>query len=464
MICLVGLVHNHSSVLQKSLSSWMPYISCFVFSDAGSTDDTPYDIYDICNGITGYVCYDPTKSRSLLLEEAERYFPHHYYLFIHPTDELQCGESLLPFLSAHPHPCYQLLIKNDQYYYLEDRVTTDELRYKYRVHERFDTNVKPIIIPTCFVQENRSLDDKKDMNSVRMDCLEHKSIDCFFQYAMILYHHNEYVNAKKYFILCSRIPNNNPIHESYLFQSQLHLIMMDELHGVDTMIVAKSFHDLFLRYPYRAEALFYESLCYQRLGDHGKAIATLEIASRIPFPIHHSLVSYELYEKHIPYTLLRYYFVLDKTLCMNTFTRLYKEVIRPIASFDFVIESYFRYVSSPLDFIDGHVECVSYHPLGYYHSYGEATLQAYISLVSTHSITDLLVYDRLDRIPYFPTIQRIHIVLEEMNSTDTIEVFPNVTSIVYTDELKKDTFQLPPMYQSKLISFTEWSKKVLHSE
>lgn len=463
MICLVGLVHNHSSVLQKSLSTWLAYISCFMFSDAGSTDKTPDDIYDICTGIPGYVCYDPTKSRSLLLEEAERYFPHHYYLLIHPADELHCGESLLPFLSAHPHPCYQLLIKNDQYYYLDDRVTTHGLRYKYRVHERFDTNIEPIIIPTCYVQENQTRE--VDMDSLRMDCLEHNSVDCFFQYAMNLYKKNEYVYAKKYFMLCSCIQNNNAIHESYLYQSKLHLIMMEESQGgVDTRNVAQLFHDLFMQYPYRAEALFYESLCYQRIGEHEKTIATLEMASQIPFPINKSLVSYELYEKHIPYTLLRYYFVLDKTLCMKTFTRLYKEVIRPIASFDFVVESYFRYVSSPYDFINGHVEFVSYHPLGYYHSYGEATLQAYISLVSTHSITDLLVYDRLDRIPYFPTIQRIHIVLEEMNGTDTIEVFPNVVSIVYMDETKKDTFQLPPMYQSKLISFTEWSKKVLYCE
>lgn len=462
MICLVGIFKNSGTIIEKTLSSWLAYISCYCFADTGSTDKTMERITTICQSKTGYLFHDPfvgfSINRNRVLEEAEKRFPNHYYIMIDDSYAIMNGEYLIPYLQKNPYTYYSFYVKSNEEQFLSGRITTTGMRYKYRLHEIIDTEINPYIVPHCYIldssdkEHNTRTKDriKFDISQSILDCIEYKDTRCFFYYAMLLFNNQDYVNAKKHFTYCSK----KSTREYEIYHSRVQLIMIDEYHGESNQHIADKYHELFVQFPYRAESLFYESLCYQRDQNHMKSIQLLEQAITIPISSELWVPTY-LYEKHIPYALLRYYNVLDKEKCINLLQHIYKDPLKPLKSFDFIFESYWRCVRNPTTPMKGHINVVSYHPTGCHESYSEDTVTEYIQIVSTHTITDLVVYERFDRIPYFPTIKHIHIYIEQINKTDCIEVFPNVTSIICNNEETKSKLSVPTILQSKVILLSD---------
>jgi tetratricopeptide (TPR) repeat protein len=189
-------------------------------------------------------------------------------------------------------------------------------------------------------------------------------------------------------------------------------------------------------FPYHAEPLFFAALCYYRLGEHDEAIRCLEQAIEIPLKKELG-VKYTIYENHIPKMLASYYFKTRMDECVRLLLFYY---IVPRKPFDFMYESYIRHIFRIHPKAPAPHDVISYHPTGKYGAmFHEKNLVEFQEYLSSYDINDLVICERADRIPYFPNIKRIHVVLEEdVPKCGMIESFPNITSIVYQDEHHKE--------------------------
>ena len=447
-LCLTAIVKNSGSILVNCLSSWKPYIDSYCIADTGSTDDTVSIITETMCGLDGYFFNDAFEgfsiNRNRVLEEAERRFTDTtYFIMIDDSFVLQKGNLLYSFLEKNPHPYYALLIKNEESTYLSGRITTKGMRYKYLIHEVIDTEIKPKVIPECFIQEIRPdthierthARTEFDLTQFEIGLRQHPNDRrLIYYYARTLYQLGRDAEAKPLFE--RRIQMGGNTYEIY--HSMMYLALIEELRCEVTQgwsevcLFYQIIHEAF---PSHAEPLFYEALCHYRQEEHIEAIRCLEQAIQIPM-VSTIGVKYTLYEHDIPKMLLRYYYNDQKyTESIQLITNYYDPLY-----FDFIYESYLRnLLSLSTEFKKG-VQLVCYHPDPHFsfpncpNSFSENTLEAYIDYTSTHQIDDLIVWHRTDRVAYFPNIKRIHFVADEhIKKGSFLEPFP-LTNVICQNE------------------------------
>ncbi len=222
--------------------------------------------------------------------------------------------------------------------------------------------------------------------------------------------------------------------------------------------VCKMYKMIHEAYPCHAEPLFLAALCHYRMQEHDQAIECLEQAIKIPLQKNLG-VKYTIYETHIPKMLASYYFKSRMDECVRLILFYY---IIPKKPFDFTYESYIRLMFRIHPKEKSQRKVVSYHPQGKYNAtFSEETLTEYQEYVSSYEINDLVVYDRTDRVPYFPNIQSIHFVIkEDVAKTDMLEPFPMVKSIVCQDEAHKSyllSYVISPLQHDLVICKEKFS-------
>jgi len=452
-ICLTAIVKNSGTIIRECIRSWKPFMTSFCIADTGSTDDTFSILQEELQGCNVHLFNDPFEgfsiNRNRVLSEAENHFPDTtYYIMIDDSFQLQNGNQLRPFLEENPGPYYTMLIKNEESTYLSGRITTKGMRYKYRVHEIIDTFITPTpILDTCFIIEHRPKEHVKrtkertafDISQLRLDLQDEptNSRTIFYLARTLFQSSHDDEEAKQLFERRIHLRDSNTYE---IYTSMIYLALIEEQkcekekRPCDKVaIMYKIIHDAF---PYHAEPLFFAALCHYRLGEHDEAIRCLEKA--ILIPLRKELgVKYTIYETHIPRMLASYYFKLRMDECIRLILFYY---IVPNKPFDFMYESYIRHIFRIHPNATAPQQVVSYHPTGKYGAmFHEDNIEFYQRYVSSYEINDLVVCERADRIPYFPNIKRIHVVLEEdVPKCGMIESFPMIASIIYQDEKHKE--------------------------
>ncbi len=91
-VCLVMIVKNESHVIERSLTSVLPFVDEWCISDTGSTDDTVALIEQTCVGKPGEVVHEPWKdfghNRTLALAEARARHPSCKWLLMIDADDI----------------------------------------------------------------------------------------------------------------------------------------------------------------------------------------------------------------------------------------------------------------------------------------------------------------------------------------------------------------------------------------
>jgi tetratricopeptide (TPR) repeat protein len=446
-ICLVAIVKNSGLVWRDSLRSFLPFVDSYCICDTGSTDDTINITKQELVSLPGYLFEEKfihfSHNRNRVLEEAEKHCPSDYYLMIDDSFFLIHGERMRPFIIDNPVLYYCFSVQNEETTYLSGRITTRGMRYKYRVHESVDTTDVPVFIPETFIIEKRPTDHiKRSLNRTTFDLIHLKRdlMDypddprMLFYLARTLYQNGQDKEAIRNFEKRILLEGNE--YEVYMSMIYVTIIHEQEVVKNNTSWepIIKRYLDIHERFPSRAEPLFFASLIYQKNNQDKEAISCLEKAVQIPITDKLG-VKHHIYHTHIPKLLTSYYFKTNVSDCVRLIMHFY---ILPKHEFDFLVESYIRFIFRFQPTVMYEKQVIMYHPTGKYNAtFSEHTLAEYINTVSYYQINDLFVCNRIDRIPYFPSIQRIHIVLDTDLPEGNIEHFPMIQTIFCQDEEHK---------------------------
>ena len=148
---LVMIVRNSGEILQKCLEENKKYIDYWTILDTGSTDRTKEIINKELNDIPGKLYEEPfidfSKSRNRSIELSSKTCK--YTIILDDSYILNGGKYLRDLLSKTKHSCLSIRIGNYINNYLRNDYTsiriiksTENLRYKYRVHEHIDVKKK----------------------------------------------------------------------------------------------------------------------------------------------------------------------------------------------------------------------------------------------------------------------------------------------------------------------------------
>jgi tetratricopeptide (TPR) repeat protein len=250
---------------------------------------------------------------------------------------------------------------------------------------------------------------------------EHLDPRFVFYYAKTLFHLKKTEEAIKAFQ--DRIFLGGCPFEMYL--SYLHLAMLEK----DPLSQFQKYQSISQSFPNEAEPLFYMSICLHELKRYKESIFCLEKALICPMT---HLSKYIINQVYLPRLIAKYYYTLNKQVCLSL---LFEQYTQPKRPFDFIMESYLRNILN-IHISTDPISVVTFHPNGSHDStFSEHTLTEYQECVTSYPIRNLVVWNATDRIPYFPNIYRIHYVIEkELPKGTMLESFPQLVSIVYPNE------------------------------
>jgi glycosyltransferase involved in cell wall biosynthesis len=446
--CICMIVKNAGQILRVTLNSFLPHVDHFCICDTGSTDST----LDILDEETA--CYDGylfreefvdfSHNRNRVLEEAEKRYPGCYYITIDDSYTLADPEAFVSFFRQADKPAYYVTIRNDKSRYLSIKVSTQGMRFRYRIHELIQPPETPPLAYGITFIEHRPEDHEKrtaaraefDLVCLRKDLAEHpKDPRLMFYIARTLYNQDKLLEAAEWFKERIQCPEGCR-YEKY--QSMIYITLIAER----THHTPKELLDLYLGiyklFPDYKETLYYAALSAAEMEQHEQAIKMLEEAY---YADHHAqfCVKHIILEKEIPRMLCNYYFKLDLSKCVPF---LFKHYISRELPFDYRYESYIRLifriepkVIHPTRWVV-YSDNLSSFPL----PIEDATVLdsskdlVYQSVVTSYSIPSLLVVNRVDRIPYFPNVSSIYfMVLNESPEGGVIDVFPMLKAIIAKD-------------------------------
>jgi hypothetical protein len=220
----------------------------------------------------------------------------------------------------------------------------------------------------------------------------------------------------------------------------MYIVMLAEHRNAEPLELVQLYTGIYKRYPQYAEPLYFAAMSLMEAGRSSEGISLLECACEIPFQPHIGAKRgvYTL----IPRALCSAYFRTDKEKCVSWLYRNYTKCERP---FDFLYESYLRHLHRIVPLIPFVVpvvvyrhhltaeelrELLSFHPV----SFSEEDLRSYRDVVSNYSIQHVLVLDRVDRIPFFPNVGNVHLIVRsEGMQGGVLEPFQTLRSVVGRD-------------------------------
>jgi glycosyltransferase involved in cell wall biosynthesis len=447
--CVCMIVKNSGEILRTTLRSFLPHVDHFCICDTGSTDSTPDILEEETLFYDGYLFkeefVDFSHNRNRVLEEAESRYPGCYYITIDDSYTLADPEAFDAFFQTADKPAYYVYIRNEKSQYLSIKITTQGMRFRYRIHELIHTD-KPLFLAKGIVfLEHRSQDHQKrttdraefDLACLRKDLAEHpKDPRLMFYIARTLYNQDKLLEAAEWFKERVQMTEGCS-YEKY--QSMIYITMIAE----STHHTPKEVLDLYLGiyklFPEYKETLYYAALIAGQTGDHQQAVKLLEDAyyaeRKEMFCAKHIVL-----EREIPRVLCNYYFKLDLDKCVPF---LFKHYIQQDLPFDYRYESYLRLIFRIEPKVIHPTRWVVYSdnlsefpfPIEDVSVFDASKDLVYQSVVTSYTIRALLVINRVDRIPYFPNISSIYLmILKEEPQGDMLEVFPMLKAIIAKDE------------------------------
>jgi len=443
------IVKNSGEILRATLNSFLPHVDHFCICDTGSTDSTPEILEEETACYDGYLCQedfvDFSHNRNRVLEEAEKRYPGCYYITIDDSYTLVDPEAFVSFFHHADKPAYYVTIRNEKSQYLSIKVSTQGMRFQYRIHELIQPPETPPLAHGITFIEHRPADHEKrtaeraefDLACLRKDLAEHpKDSRLMFYIARTLYNQDKLLEAAEWFKERIQIQEGCR-YEKY--QSMIYITLIAERTHHSPKELLDLYLGIYKLFPDYKETLYYASLIAAEMGQHDQAIKMLEEAyyaeHQAQFCFKHIIL-----EKEIPRMLANYYFKLDLAKCVPF---LFKHYINQDLPFDYRYESYIRLIFRIEPKIIHPTRWVVYSdtlasfPL----PIEDATVLdsskdlLYQSVVTSYTIPSLLVINRVDRIPYFPNISNIYfMILNESPDGGVIDVFPMLKAIIAKDQ------------------------------
>lgn len=447
-ICLTAIVRDSGEVVRRMLQSFLPYIDTFCICDTGSTDRTLEILHEETASYEGCVIQCPFSNfghnRNVVLEEAENRYPGSYYVMVDDSFILENGYGFRQKVRSGKEPAYSVVIENEETSTVSVRIVRKGLRYRYRVHERIPVDA-PLLDGFRFVDvrpaEHRlrtALRRPSDLDNLHLDLALYQDDPRLLYYiARTMYEIGQKEEAGKWFMrrIVAQRPGACPIE---CYQSMMYIVLLAENRNAEPLELVKLYVGIHKRYPQYAEPLYFSAMSLMDIRQTEEAISLLEIACEIPFQPHLG-AKREVYAL-IPKALCSAYFRTDKEKCVSWLYRNYTKCERP---FDFLYESYLRHlhrISPRIPFVvpvlvyRHHRTAKELYDLLSFEtvSFSEDEVTSYMDIVSNYSIQHVLVLDRVDRIPFFPNVGGVHLILQT-ETPGVIEPFRSLQAVVGRD-------------------------------
>jgi hypothetical protein len=218
--------------------------------------------------------------------------------------------------------------------------------------------------------------------------------------------------------------------------------------------VIELFLGIYKMFPEYKEPLYYAATAATESSQHDKAITLLE-------KFYYSETRAEFCDKHIisdkevPKMLCSYYFKTNLKKCIPF---LYHHYIERELEFDYTYESYLRYIfrmnpraphpSKWVVFSDNLLpENFSIAiPLQNATVFDESQEDQFRMIVTSYAIENILILNRVDRIPFFPNIENIFLLLtKDTPQGGSLECFPTLRAVIcktqeHVDKIRDEYF------------------------
>ena len=317
-LCMI--VKNSGNVLKECLRENKKWIDYWTILDTGSTDNTKEIIMDELKDIPGklydgeFIDFSQARNKALSLISKKC----KYIIMLDDSYILHGADKLKKLLKKEKTSCFLIKIGKyidnflrDDYYSKRITKSSDNLKYKYRVHEDIMVNenkIKFIMDKDIFIDDitfgehtKRSLNRyKKDIENLLLDHEDEPNEQRIIYYIGKTYHViEEYDNALKYFTKLKDLKN---IREDFLFSAYYEIACIQYLKDDNIEDFRERLLYLYKYYNYRVESAYKLAILYRDEGNIDKALELLEKIINIQKPIMiGTLLENDIYDYYIPY-------------------------------------------------------------------------------------------------------------------------------------------------------------------
>jgi tetratricopeptide (TPR) repeat protein len=321
IIELVMIVRNSGDILKNCLQENKKFIDHWTILDTGSTDNTKEIIKSELSDIPGNLYEEPfvnfAHSRNRSLELSSKSCK--YTIILDDSYILHGGQKLKQLLSKSKQSCFSISIGNyrDNFLqndYISNRIikSSDNLKYKYRVHEHIivnKKNIQEITDPEIFINDVESMEHKnrsvnRHNKDIQLLLLDHKDYPndphVIYYLAKTYYNLERYDDALIYFRKLNELKNNIDIEYqfSYHYDTICTQFMIDN--NIDNMEI--SLKNILQKFKNRKEIDYKLAVIYK---DRGHNHFVQEILNNIILckkpKLIHTIIEKDIYDYLIPY-------------------------------------------------------------------------------------------------------------------------------------------------------------------
>jgi len=319
IIELVMIVRNSGDILRTCLQENKKFIDHWTILDTGSTDNTKeiikFELSDIPGNLYEEPFVDFSHSRNRSLELSSKTCK--YTIILDDSYILHGGQKLRQFLSKSKQSCFSISIGNFHNNFLQNEYTSiriiktsDNLKYKYRVHEHIDVNkknIQEITDPEIFINDIEFMEHKnrsvnrydKDIQFLLLDHKDYPTDPRVIYYLAKTYYNSErYKNALLYF---SKLKGNN-IDQEYQFSLYYDSICAQFMIDNDVDNMEISLKNILNKFKNRKEIDYKLAVIYKDKGqnDFAQEILNKIILSKKPKLVY-TIMEKDIYDYLIPY-------------------------------------------------------------------------------------------------------------------------------------------------------------------
>jgi tetratricopeptide (TPR) repeat protein len=317
---LVMIVKNSGEVLRDCLKVNKQFIDYWTILDTGSSDNTPEIIREELKDIPGelhfgeFVDFSQARNKSLELSSKKC----KYTIILDDSYAIHDGEQLRKILQKGKKSCYLIKIGKfvdnflrDGYYSKRIIKSSEELKYKYRVHEDIqvdEKNIETITNVNIFLNDKDSKSHtkrsfsrfEKDIEMLLMDYEDYPEDQRVIYYISKTYELLE--NYDKAIIFYNKLKNLNNVREDFLFSAYynsacVNYYLNDNLKSFKANLI--SIQNLFKN---RVEASYKLAVIYRDEGDIHKVNDIISKIILYPKPVFTgTILEMDIYDYYIPY-------------------------------------------------------------------------------------------------------------------------------------------------------------------
>ena len=320
LLGLSMITKNSGEILRRCLRENKKYFDYWAILDTGSTDDTKDIIKEELKDIPGKLFESEFENFSQARNKALELSSKHckYTIILDDSYELIGGEKLRKFLQNSKNDCFSMKIghlQNNflQNEYLSNRIikTSENLRYKYRVHEQIDISkkhIQEIIDPEIFINDIETMEHKnrsvarflKDINLLLQDHEDYPSNPRIIYYLAKTYYNMEnYKNSLKFY---NKLKKLNNIDVEYYFASEYESACIKYIQNDDINAFKNNLFKLVNLYKNRLEPSYKLAVIYKDEQKLEEADAILKSIIMKPKPkLLYTILESDIYDYFIPY-------------------------------------------------------------------------------------------------------------------------------------------------------------------